>query len=81
MYDSWGNVRIQDPTMQVGVTSLVSYTDFNRYVGPYHENIILSIVMTCSPMIGISSIYVRVTAMSVTYWYRMRICDLLLRHI
>ena len=76
MYDSCGNVRIQDPTMQVGVTSLVSYTDFYRYVGPYHGNIILSMVMTCSHMIGISSIYVPVTAMSVTYWYRMRICDL-----
>jgi hypothetical protein len=30
IYESWGNVRIQDPSMQVGNTSTVSYTDFYR---------------------------------------------------
>jgi len=31
MYNSWGNVGIQDPEMQVGITNTVSYSDFYRY--------------------------------------------------
>ena len=81
MYDACGNVRMQDSTIQVAGARLVSYSDFYPYFGPNYGNIIQSIVMTCSPMIRISSIYVPVTAMSVTAmsmtcWYHMRICDL-----
>jgi len=34
MYDSWGNMRIQDPEMQVGITNTISYSDFYRYFHP-----------------------------------------------
>jgi len=34
IYNSWGNVQIQDPEMQVGITNSVSYSDFYRYF--YH---------------------------------------------
>lgn len=31
MYDSWGNVRIQDPTTQCAAADTVAYSDFYRY--------------------------------------------------
>jgi len=34
MYDSWGNVRIQDPEMQVGIINTALYSDFYRYFYP-----------------------------------------------
>jgi len=34
MNDSWGNLRIQDPEMQVGITNPVSCSNFNKYFYP-----------------------------------------------